>query len=948
MVPRGVLMRFANLKAAYGIITAAIVASIVGSGFVTPVMITMDRMRASESGVIVDGGFTASFLRNFTSFLLGYLSMMPFIFSLSMWREAYRNLRGHPKRILTICLALFFIVFFEVGLPFVPSDGIILTKHNSFFLSHILSFPLILLCGSVADTMGFTVSTLILCISAVLGALFPALKHSNRNAESNLTTQAEVISKLFRFQIMLMVVLVSNLAFLVVERARKEALEEVLRADRQKVEFMAYLCHELRNPLHAILNAVEFILEEEEDAEKGKQKEKDGEKGNARAKEKDDGRMDRNRKHFLAIIHTAGSYMVQVIHNVLDTAKLESGRVKLEPKLCDFKSLIEEVDRKAVGLAGDGMGLWIEVNGRRVVGRAGGLSDRNRDAKRVFEELAKVPFGDMVQVKKIHLERLDEYFMTSFPPPKQPQKQPSCPLVGITLSSEGAYGAGFPEASSDSNVLDGSSRVADVAVASADPSPPTERDLTVRLSNSSQRLQASQEAIKVLVDDHRFSQLLVNLLAHGIRSMPLGSGELVSCRIKLEERPVQENRGMMFSCARGLCCTCPSHDDGASEWGALEMEPRGGAARLREEEPVKMFDLEVEMTDGSDTGHVAADCEDAIQRLFDPYSIAFSERPQDYDGTGLGLVICKKIWELMGGTMEAYFEFEGEDGGRRSGWSGWWEFWFPKRAVGEDVELEGGRQRRGIKFVVKIPVPATVTAVSGSQGPGQFGDEMLSSLERPEEDPTELKASKVEPIQASEPAHPATIPLTTLQPRPSRSESTTSPAELHFKHRSSPPNPSRDSEDKNKRCIVIVDDSSINRKILERLLRRSGWPLDGLIIQCENGEEAVKFVMGRIGKFGADHGVVGIFMDLQMPVMDGFEATRRIREMLKGERRKEAELEGSLLGRTGMEELPIVAVTANAVEEHSLVEQHGFTALAPKPFLKEDAVRMLKGVLKCV
>ncbi|KAI8832732.1 CheY-like superfamily [Chytridium lagenaria] len=129
-----------------------------------------------------------------------------------------------------------------------------------------------------------------------------------------------------------------------------------------------------------------------------------------------------------------------------------------------------------------------------------------------------------------------------------------------------------------------------------------------------------------------------------------------------------------------------------------------------------------------------------------------------------------------------------------------------------------------------------------------------------------------------------------------------------------PPTPPLPTPPDDDRSILIVDDSSINRKILERLLRRAG--VTRPIEECTNGLEAVEKVRQR------PTGFTGIFMDLQMPVMDGTEATRAIRES-----------EGRM---------PIVAVTASFVKEEVLKREFGFTALAPKPFLKADAEKMLR------
>jgi len=89
--------------------------------------------------------------------------------------------------------------------------------------------------------------------------------------------------------------------------------------------------------------------------------------------------------------------------------------------------------------------------------------------------------------------------------------------------------------------------------------------------------------------------------------------------------------------------------------------------------------------------------------------------------------------------------------------------------------------------------------------------------------------------------------------------------------------------------MLIVEDIEINREILNSLLANTGL----LIENAENGEEAVNMVKTASHKYDI------ILMDVQMPVMDGFEATGIIRSLPGCER--------------GM--LPIIAMTAHAFND---------------------------------
>ncbi len=87
-----------------------------------------------------------------------------------------------------------------------------------------------------------------------------------------------------------------------------------------------------------------------------------------------------------------------------------------------------------------------------------------------------------------------------------------------------------------------------------------------------------------------------------------------------------------------------------------------------------------------------------------------------------------------------------------------------------------------------------------------------------------------------------------------------------------------------KNCrILLAEDNEINQEIVSGLLENSKIELD----IAKNGREAVD--MFKRGKYTL------ILMDIQMPVMDGYEATKIIRQIDS--------------------DIPIIAITANAMKE---------------------------------
>jgi CheY-like chemotaxis protein len=115
----------------------------------------------------------------------------------------------------------------------------------------------------------------------------------------------------------------------------------------------------------------------------------------------------------------------------------------------------------------------------------------------------------------------------------------------------------------------------------------------------------------------------------------------------------------------------------------------------------------------------------------------------------------------------------------------------------------------------------------------------------------------------------------------------------------------------------VVEDNPVNQRVARLILERLGCRVD----LAANGVEALRMVETFRYEL--------ILMDVQMPEMDGFEATRAIR---------------ALPGPAGA--VPIVAMTASVMQEdRDRVLECGMTGFMPKPVRLDSVRRLLESVL---
>ncbi|KAI3815111.1 hypothetical protein L1987_14767 [Smallanthus sonchifolius] len=105
--------------------------------------------------------------------------------------------------------------------------------------------------------------------------------------------------------------------------------------------------------------------------------------------------------------------------------------------------------------------------------------------------------------------------------------------------------------------------------------------------------------------------------------------------------------------------------------------------------------------------------------------------------------------------------------------------------------------------------------------------------------------------------------------------------------------------------ILVVDDNIVNRRVAEGALKKYG-----AIVTCvDSGKAALQALK-------PPHSFHACFMDLQMPEVDGFEATRQIRrlESMVNEQIKSGEVSIEMYGKVGHWHTPILAMTADVIQ----------------------------------
>ena len=347
--------------------------------------------------------------------------------------------------------------------------------------------------------------------------------------------------------------------------------------------------------------------------------------------------------------------------------------------------------------------------------------------------------------------------------------------------------------------------------------------------------------------------------------------------------------------------------------------------------------------------------------IFDSFTQADGSTTREFGGTGLGTTISKKLVELMGGRIAM-----ASAPGRGS--SFWFELAFAKPAKLESAPPQVAATLAGLRVLVVDDNPdhrfiASQYLLSWGCRPVEAagGEEALAILRASIEarEPFDLLVTDhcmpgmdgvrlLRAVQAVQSLRGIPAILLTSMGRPDATRESlvgagirgclTKPIKQHDLRQTieavlsnaadgTPPTGGVISRAAitearaNKARILMAEDYQTNQLVATKHLRDEGYHVD----LAENGEEAVR-------AFSSNHYDL-VLMDVQMPVMDGYEATRAIRE-----------IEQTRRGQAGGEEdgVPIIAMTAHAVKEYvDKCFASGMNDFVTKPLRRATLVAMI-------
>ncbi|KAI4202483.1 MAG: hypothetical protein LQ350_002566 [Teloschistes chrysophthalmus] len=242
--------------------------------------------------------------------------------------------------------------------------------------------------------------------------------------------------------------------------------------------------------------------------------------------------------------------------------------------------------------------------------------------------------------------------------------------------------------------------------------------------------------------------------------------------------------------------------------------------------------------------------EEVRKRLFKPFSQADSSTARRFGGTGLGLTICKNLVELMHGQ----------------------------------ISLESALDL-GTKAIFSIPFnksifPNTTPLVDIGSLPAHLQPEMSAS--GCASDDRSMNSAPQSPQEALAANQVPRIQEPTSQDVRSPSQA------LDFED--------MQPIDRKNTHVLVVEDNLINQQIATKTIKKFGFSVNAVW----NGQEALDYLLAEPSPTHPRPDI--ILMDVQMPILDGYRATHRLRH------------HSPYTTIAGLKDTPIVAMTASAIQ----------------------------------
>jgi PAS domain S-box-containing protein len=318
---------------------------------------------------------------------------------------------------------------------------------------------------------------------------------------------------------------------------------------------------------------------------------------------------------------------------------------------------------------------------------------------------------------------------------------------------------------------------------------------------------------------------------------------------------------------------------------------------------------------------------EVVERLFTSFFQGDKATTRKYGGTGLGLTICKRLVELMGGDI-----------GVTSVQGAGSTFWFtlrlairgcqaPVHATAKSILMAGlppaatrlVREQLEAWGVQPQMAPVgwdTADWLRRVRGPGSLilasPEALDGALSEAADETIVLVSPLYSPELRESAARQGVKVFLPLPVRPSHLRTLLEPEAVAIGGMAVLA-PTQAVGERVKVRVLLAEDNLVNQKVALVMLRKFGIEADVVV----SGIEVLDALLGVSYDL--------VLMDCQMPLMDGYEATRRIRERERGSRR-----------------LPVVAMTANAmVGDRERCLEAGMDDHIPKPVRVDELQRAL-------